>query len=172
MKILILTTLLSFSSFAEMVCVNNVCNEVDVTEGRSLMKFDDDQKKAIAPVPNTEEYKNIPRVDNQNHYSQLKFVNIKVGMCLIDTKTRTMYKILSKDEKKRNFRFVSEGEVHNYTLKVNTLMWDFPETRAFKSLQVWNCANTANLSDSGYINKCVGKATMVTRPCSPPRLFK
>lgn len=172
-RLLLIALLITQASLAaDIVCIEGTCKDVDIVEerGNSLIKFTDEQKKAVAPAvihPGDE----VSHVQ-QNHFQDLKFSDFKRGACFIDPINRVFYKVLDQVSDNQKIRIVAEAEVHEYSLKVNTFNYMYPDAKAFKKLKKWSCERTANLGDNSYIEKCVGKSSFGDKLCDTPRMFK
>lgn len=92
--------------------------------------------------------------------SSLKIHNLRLGMCLINPKDQsTFYKIVELDKNSGMIRYVRENEVHNNELHAKIVFFHNTEANDLKSMKVWPCENTPNLSDAEYVRKCTKEVT-------------
>lgn len=169
--------LIQNQSFANIVCVDNNCHEVDSDSrvGSGLMDFDDDKKEKTPAVgvakdePGDDSYRGSGVKD---HYSDLKYSDFQVGKCFIDKDNKVFYKVIERKEKDKRFTIVSEKENHNYILQASIVFFSMSEGNAYRKLQRWSCAQTANLNNSSYIKKCMGNGVRAGKKfCDTPRSY-
>lgn len=87
--------------------------------------------------------------------SSLKIQNLNLGMCMINPNDQSaFYKIVELNKSSGMIRYVKENEVHNNELHATIVFFHNTEANSLKSMKVWPCENTPNLSDEEYVRKC------------------
>lgn len=102
----------------------------------------------------------------------LRWRDIRVGSCYYDPENPTsFFKVLNKDSKSKMFNYVIEKEDHNNSLTLKYVFFRSSEATSFKKLRTISCSRTPHLSDSKYLNKCIGKRTTGLLLCDFDRQF-
>lgn len=175
MKLLVILSILSFNIFAvDLIdCKGQNCEKrsLDQAPGSGLISFDDNASDKTKPM-DLMDGDQLPNQKGAIKAMDLKWNQLRVGQCLVDTQNYRFYKILKKDEDRSNqmITVAIEEENHENSLTGKLIFFNSDESASFRKLRFYSCNQTPHLADSKYIKTCMDTRTQVGNfLCNPDR---